>query len=162
MDPNSTVGRPLSEQEADKEARRIMHTEFGAVPATFPTSYRDPSSLPAYGGTPPVPQPGRPPMSQGATDASGLMLAAGVASVPIGGITSLTLYVIGQGDPTNYAVVGGCSIAFVLAVGSLLRRLSGVRTENHHHYNGTVTQDHRRYTSQTRGVIARTRNHHGR
>lgn len=45
-----------------------------------PTTYRDPSPNPTIGTTPPVPQPGRPPMSQKATDASMLMLAAGAAS----------------------------------------------------------------------------------
>lgn len=132
---------------------------IAAVEAAYatPTSYRDDSPLPAFGHTPPVAQPGRPPMSQRATDASTVMLAAGVASLPIGGSVSLVLYTLGQVDPVNLAIGAAAPVALVLAAGGLLRRLAGVRTEHHHHYDGaTVQQDYRE--THTKGVWARTDN----
>ncbi|MGY1439513.1 hypothetical protein [Streptomyces reniochalinae] len=125
-----------------------------------PTSHRDGSPLPRYGDTPPVPQPGRPPMSQKATDLSGLMLAGGVASLPVGGSLALVLYAVGQADPVSLAIAGGAPVALVLAVSWLLRSAGRARrdayTEHHHHYTGPVHQDQR--ASSTRGVWAKTNN----
>ncbi|WP_149561538.1 hypothetical protein [Streptomyces cacaoi] len=132
-----------------------------ASPEQPPTSWRDETPTPRYGDTPPVAQPGRPPMSQRATDASGVILAGGIAALPIGGALSLVLYTAGQADPTSLAVAGGTPVALVLAVSWLLRSAGRARrdahTEHHHHYTGPVHQDHR--TSSTRGVWARTNNH---
>ena len=126
------------------------------------TAYRDPSPLPATGTAPPVSQPGRPPMSQKATDASMLMLAAGAASLPIGGMTSLVLYTLGAVDPTALAIGAAAPIALVLAVGSLIRAasrgLQSMPSEHHHHYNGPVSQQHRTVSTQTRGLFAKTIN----
>lgn len=138
---------PMSE-EAAKEAARLIETAF-----------RDDTPIPAVGPTPPVPQPGRPPMSQKATDASMVMLAAGVASVPIGGSVSLVLYTLGHVDPTALAIGAAAPVALILAIGGLLRRARGVLPEeHHHHYTGPVYQDQRTQTSSTRGLIARTNN----
>jgi len=138
---------PMSE-EAAKEAARLIETAF-----------RDDTPIPAVGPTPPVPQPGRPPMSQKATDASMVMLAAGVASVPIGGSVSLVLYTLGHVDPTALAIGAAAPVALILAIGGLLRRARGVLPEeHHHHYTGPVHQDQRTQTSNTRGLIARTNN----
>lgn len=129
---------------------------------TPPTSYRDTSLLPAVGNAVPVPQPGRPPMSQKATDASMLMLAAGAASLPIGGATSLVLYTLGHVDPTALAIGAAAPVALVLAVGSLVRAASrgmqGIGAEHHHHYAGPVHQEHRTVSTQTRGLFAKTIN----
>lgn len=123
-----------------------------------PTSYRDDTPTPAVGSTPPVPQPGRPPMSQKATDASALMLAVGAASVPVGGMTSLVLYTLGHVDPVQLAIGGAVPVCFVVAVGFVVRSLRGVHTEHHHHYEGTVFQDQRSTRTQTRGFVAKTVN----
>jgi hypothetical protein len=100
-------------------------------------------------------------MSQRATDVSGVMLAGGVASLPVGGSLALVLYAVGQADPVSLAIAGGAPVALVLAVGSLLRSAGRARrdahTEHHHHYSGPVHQDQRH--SATRGVWARTNNH---
>lgn len=127
-----------------------------------PTSHRDSAPLPAVGPTPPVPQPGRPPMSQKATDASMFMLAVGAASLPIGGATSLVLYTLGHVDPTALAIGAAAPVALVLAIGALIRSagrgLQGLHTENHHHYNGPVSQQHNTVSTQTRGLFAKTIN----
>ncbi|MFJ8016223.1 hypothetical protein [Streptomyces sp. NPDC096339] len=127
-----------------------------------PTTYRDPTPTPTIGAAPPVPQPGRPPMSQKATDASMLMLAGGAASLPVGGATSLVLYTLGHVDPTALAIGAAAPVALVLAIGALIRSasrgLQGLHTEHHHHYAGTVHQEHRNVSTQTRGIWARTTN----
>ncbi|WP_432137636.1 hypothetical protein [Streptomyces sp. bgisy154] len=141
----------LTDDQAAVEARRII--------ADFATSYRDPAPLPAYGPTPPVPQPGRPPMSSKAVDTSVVMLAAGAASVPIGGSVSLVLYTLGHVDPTQLAIGAAAPVALILAIGGLLRRARGVLPEEHHHtYSGPVYQDQRTQQTKTSGLWARTDN----
>jgi hypothetical protein len=141
----------MTEAEAEAKARQII--------ADFATSYRDDTPVPAVGSAAPVPQPGRPPMSQRATDASALMLSAGVASLPIGGSVSLVLYTLGHVDPTSLAIGAAAPVALVLAIGGLLRRAKSVLPEeHHHHYEGPVYQDQRNVHSHTRGVWAKTTN----
>jgi hypothetical protein len=142
------------------DAERLIEAVNEALqPAT---AYRDASPLPATGTAPPVAQPGRPPMSQKATDASMLMLAAGAASLPIGGMTSLVLYTLGTVDPTTLVIGAAAPVALVLAVGSLVRAASrGIQslpTEHNHYYSGPVSQQHRNTTTQTRGIWAKTTN----
>ncbi|MFB8034130.1 hypothetical protein ACFC5Z_14460 [Streptomyces sp. NPDC056004] len=150
------ASHPLSSAEADLRARRLIDEAY------TPTSHRDDSPLPAYGPTPPVAQPGRPPMSQKATDASALMLSGSVAALSVGGATSLVLYTLGQVDPVTLAVGAAGPVALVLAAGSLLRSLGRAKadahTEHHHHYKGPVHQDQRTSHTTTRGVWAKTTN----
>lgn len=142
-------------------ARDLINSVFEDTPAT-PTAYRDPSPIPAIGSSAPVAQPGRPPMSQRATDASALMLAAGAASLPIGGATSLVLYTLGTVDPAALAIGAAAPVALVLAVGALIRSagrgMQGIGAEHHHHYNGPVSQQHHTVSTQTRGLFAKTTN----
>lgn len=130
--------------------------------AMTPTAYCDPTPTPTIGAAEPVPQPGRPPMSQKATDVSTLMLAAGVASLPIGGATSLVLYTLGHVDPAALAIGGAAPVALILALGSLIkaasRGMQGIGAEHHHHYAGPVHQEHRTVSTQTSGLIAKTIN----
>jgi hypothetical protein len=139
--------------------RLIAEVNEALAPAT---AYRDPNPLPSVGATPPVPQPGRPPMSQRATDASVLMLAAGAASLPMGAATSLVLYTLGTVDPAALAIGAAAPVALVLAVGALIRTatrgLQGLHTETHHHYNGPVSQQHHTVNNRTRGLFAKTIN----
>ncbi|MFE7466409.1 hypothetical protein ACFU6R_20190 [Streptomyces sp. NPDC057499] len=150
------AGRPLTDADAETRARQLIDAAYA------PTSHRDDSPLPAYGPTPPVPQPGRPPMSQRATDASALMLSGSVAALSTGGATSLVLYTLGQVDPVTLALGAAGPVALVLAAGSLLRSLGRARadahTEHHHHYQGPVTQDQRSTHTTTRGLWAKTTN----
>ncbi|MFD5415232.1 hypothetical protein [Streptomyces nojiriensis] len=162
MDHDRTAA-PLSADEADARARQLI-TEAYAPPYATPTSHRDETPLPAYGPTPPVAQPGRPPMSQRATDASALMLSGSVAALSVGGATSLVLFTLGQVDPTTLAVAGAGPVALVLAVGSLLRSAGRAKadahTEHHHHYNGPVRirQESTTVSSTTKGLFAKNRN----
>ncbi|MFJ2895885.1 hypothetical protein ACIO87_13500 [Streptomyces sp. NPDC087218] len=150
------AGRPLTAAEADLRARRLIDEAY------TPTSHRDTTPLPVYGPTPPVAQPGRPPMSQRATDASALMLSGSVASLSVGGATSLVLYTLGQVDPVTLTIGAAGPVALVLAAGSLLRSAARARadahTEHHHHYTGPVHQDQRTTHTTTRGVWAKTTN----
>lgn len=146
---------------ADREqAARLIEAVNEALQQ--PTTYRDPTPIPAIGAAEPVPQPGRPPMSQKATDASMLMLSAGAASLPIGGATALVLYTLGHVDPTALAIGATAPVALVLAVGSLVRAVGrgvqGIGAEHHHHYAGPVHQEHRSVSTQTRGLFAKTIN----
>ncbi|MCB5910365.1 hypothetical protein [Streptomyces pinistramenti] len=127
----------------------------------MPTVYRDTSPLPLTGTAPPVAQPGQPPMSQRATDASGLMLAAGVASVPVGGSTALVLWALGQVDPVVLALAGAAPVALLIALARVIKHTKAASQDTpaaHHHYAGPVHQEHRQVTTTTRGVIARTTN----
>jgi hypothetical protein len=141
----------LTDEQAAVEARRII--------ADFATSYRDQTPLPAYGPTPPIPQPGRPSMSQGATDASVLMLAGGAATSMVGLTTAVVMYVSQYADPVVCAIVFGAPTAVVLALGRLAKRAKGVLPEeHHHHYEGTVYQDQRNVYSKNTGVWAKNNN----
>lgn len=144
---------PLSEEVAEKEAQRLIRDAYQ------PTSYRDHTPVPQYGPTPPVAQPGRPPMSQRATDISGVMLAGSVASVPVGGMTCLVLYTLDQVSPVSLAIGATAPVALILAIGALLRRAKGVLPdEHHHHYTGPVYQDQRNVQSSSRGVWVKNTN----
>ncbi|MFR9796611.1 hypothetical protein ACL02U_12005 [Streptomyces sp. MS06] len=141
----------MTDEEAAAAARDII--------ADFATSYRDHNPAPAYGSTPPVAQPGRPPMSQRATDTSVILLAGGAASIPVGGMTSLVLYTLGHVDPTALAIGAAAPVALILAVSSLLRRAKGVLPgEHHHHYNGPVHQDQRHVDVKNTGISVKNTN----
>lgn len=129
-----------------------------------PTSFRNDSlpSTPTIGPTPPVPQPGRPAMSQGATDASVLMLA-GAGSVSMVSISAGVLMYLSQyADPVVCGIVLGAPTVVVLALCRLMRRAKEVVQAAppviHQTYIGTVHQDARTLNTTNRGVIANTRN----
>lgn len=112
------------------------------------------------GNTPAVAQPGIPPMSSKAVDDAVRMLAAGAASLPIGGMTALILHVLGTVDPTQLAIGAAAPVALVLAVARLLRRAKGVLpAEVHNHYDGaTVYQDRREQRTENRAVWVKNTN----
>ncbi|MFI7890905.1 hypothetical protein ACIFUY_06530 [Streptomyces sp. CACIS-1.16CA] len=139
-------------------ARRFLAAVDEALLAGQATSYRDPTTLPAVGDAPPVPQPGQPPMSQWATDASGVLKAVSVASLPIGG----ALWIVGQVDPLTLGIILGSPAVAALAVARLVAKVKDANQATQpvvQNYYGTVHHDERTVTSTTRGVIANTRNH---
>jgi hypothetical protein len=138
---------PASEEVVAKEnADRLIATAF-----------RDDTPVPAIGTAPPVPQPGRPPMSSKAVDDTARMLGASVLVAVTGGSGTAILWASGHADPVVVALVFGAPTALALAIGRLLRRAKGVLPdEHHHHYAGPVYQ--RTLHSSTRGVWARTDN----
>lgn len=163
--PQATTpaGHHSQPDAATRAAAVIAAVEDVYQPAqAAPTSYRDTSPLPVVGTAQPVAQPGRPPMSQRATDASGVMLAAGVASVPIGGSVSLVLYTLGHVDPVVVGIAAAAPVALVAALAKVVKSVRAAAEAapptHHHHYSGTVVQDHSSLTTTTRGVIARTTN----
>ena len=155
---------PQPEPTDRAEVTKLAAAVEEALAEALPTSYRDNSPLPAYGPTPPVPQPGarRPPMSQRATDASALMLSAGVASLPIGGMTSLVLYTLGHTDPVSLAIGAGApaSLAIpILALARLVRRAGeAAPAEIHQTYTGPVHQETR--ITHTRAVWSKNVKNH--
>ncbi|CAM5263957.1 hypothetical protein [Streptomyces badius] len=121
------------------------------------TSYRDPTTLPVVGDMPPVPQPGQPPMSQWAVNASGVIKAVSVASLPVGG----ALWLVGQVDPLTLGIILGSPAIAALAVARLVAKVKDANQAAQpvvQNYYGTVHHDIRTVTSTTRGVIANTRN----
>jgi hypothetical protein len=161
-DPRKT---PLTDAEAEVEALRLITDAYRPAPSApvhTPTSFRDDTPRPANGTTPPVPQPGRPPMSQGATDASVLMLA-GAGSVSMVSVSAgILMYLSQYADPVVCGIVLGAPTVVVLALCRLVRRakeaVAAAPPVIHQHYEGTVHQDHSSYSTETRGLIARTRN----
>ncbi|KOG72929.1 hypothetical protein ADK77_10215 [Streptomyces antibioticus] len=156
MHPETTPGTAqphavMSDAEAAAEARRILADAYG------PTAYRDDTPLPAHGPTPPVVQPGRPPMSQGATDASVLMLAGGATTAMVGGTAAVLMYVSQFADPVVCGLVFGAPTALLLALARLVKRAKPA-PDVHHHYTGPVYQDQRNLHTTTRGVWAKTTN----
>ncbi|MFE4056669.1 hypothetical protein ACFXP3_10295 [Streptomyces sp. NPDC059096] len=153
---------PLSDEEAAQTARRLIQDGYRPdMPVA--TSYRDATPVPAVGTAPPVPQPGRPPMSQRATDLSGVMLAAGITSVPLAGSASLVLWTVGSLDPVVVALICGTPVAVLGALSRVVRRtkdtVAAAPPTHHHHYGGAqIYQDHSTHSTHTRGLIARTRN----
>ncbi|MCX5145111.1 hypothetical protein [Streptomyces sp. NBC_00338] len=136
--------------EAYMEKRTAVRIDDPDVP-----SWKDGARI---GTAPAVPQPGQPPMSQWAVDASGVMKGIAVASLPVGG----ALWLVGQVDPLTLGIMCGSPVALALAVGRLVAHIKATVEAApptiHQHYNGSVTQDSRNITTSTRGVIANTRN----
>ncbi|MFG2412298.1 hypothetical protein [Streptomyces goshikiensis] len=126
-----------------------------------PTNHRDLSPLPAVGPTPPVPQPGWPPMSQKATRAGALMLMGSLATVPPGLIAIGLLVASDYADPVVVGMICAAPAIIavpVLAVARLLRNAQGVGAEHHHHYNAPVSHHTISTETQTRGLFAKTIN----
>ncbi|MCX4863469.1 MULTISPECIES: hypothetical protein [unclassified Streptomyces] len=157
------AGQPTPGKPADpvKEQARLIAAAVDEVLVEQATFHRDDAPLPAVGSAPPVPQPGRPPMSQRATDASALMLSGGAASLLVGGSASLVMLASGSADPVVCAVVLGAPAVLVLAIGRLVGRVKdtveAAPAPVHNHFHRDVHQDQRSITTTTRGVIANTR-----
>ncbi|MGW0948542.1 hypothetical protein ACWD4O_39130 [Streptomyces sp. NPDC002623] len=168
--PTATqAGQPLLNPADQSQIDRIADAFNQAIDqaTSAPTAYKDPTPVPAIGTAPPVPQPGRPPMSQRAVDINTTMLSAGVTSVLVSGGVSLVLWASGHADPTVVGLIVAippvCAIPIV-AIASVLKRAKQVvqsapAEHHHHHYNGAhVHQDHRSTHTETRGVWAKTNN----
>lgn len=150
--PEPTPTAPAAGQaHLDTQATQLLAAIEEAM--RTPTSFRDQTPVPTVGQAQPVPQPGRAPMSQKAVDDSVRMLSAGVASLPIGGMTALVLHVLGTVDPTQLALGAAAPTVLVLAVSTLLKRAKAVLPdEHHHHYDGPVYQDQRNVHTSSKGV----------
>ncbi|MYW33610.1 hypothetical protein [Streptomyces sp. SID2119] len=146
--PNTTIRR-----NADQLMAAINEIQIEKA-----TSYRDTSPLPAVGSAPPVQQPGQLAMSQWATDASGVLKAVSVASLPIG----VGVWIVGQVEPLTLGIIFGSPAVAALAVARLVAKVKDANQAAPqpvtNHFHGNVHHDTRNVTSTTRGVIANTRN----
>ncbi|MFE1075158.1 hypothetical protein ACFW5W_28565 [Streptomyces sp. NPDC058783] len=159
--PDRPAGRALSEGQEDMESRRLIG-EVYSDDTPLATFYKDLTPVPVIGTAPPEPQPGRPPMSQRATDASVLMLA-GAGSVSMVSVSAgVLMYMSQYANPVVCGIFVGGPTVGVLALCRLVRRTKEVVEAAppviHQHYEGTVVQDHTEITTHARGVIARTKN----
>jgi hypothetical protein len=150
----------LPEPPAAPAAGQTTPTEADRIEAArlIETAFRDDTPLPRHGSAAPVPQPGRPPMSQRAVDASTVMLSASVATLPPGAIAVGVMLASGYADPVVIGMI--CTAPAVLAVPifAIARALRGARPEPevHQHYYGNVT--HQTTHSSNTGLWARTDN----
>ena len=162
---HAPVGQPAIDRQ---EVRKFANAVDAVLLEEMKTFHRDETPLPAVGTAPPVAQPGVPPMSQRATDASRLMLAAGMATVPPGLIAIGILVASEHADPTVIGMICAAPAALavpILAVASVLRRAKAVveaaPASQINYYSGDVTIDQSSTSSKTTGVIAHTRNQGG-
>ncbi|MFJ4690817.1 hypothetical protein [Streptomyces sp. NPDC088766] len=154
----------MSDTEATEEARRIIAEAYRPVPQ-FPTAYRDTTPPPAYGTTPPVPQPDNRivPAWAAGTAVVGIGVGAGCVGLGCGiwlacqGFAAVTL--------TSVLFVTlpiGAVAAVAAAISSAVRAIKATHNQTHHHYTGPVQQQNNTITAPAYGLIARNRNelHH--
>ncbi|GAA3301127.1 hypothetical protein [Streptomyces cinereospinus] len=150
----------LTDAEATEEARRIIADAYRPVPHV-PTAYRDTTPLPAYGSTPPVPQPDHRIVPAWAAGTAVVGIGAGAGCVGIG----CGIWLACQG----FAAVTLTSVLFITlpiaaiaavaaAIGSAVRSIKATHTTTHHHYAGPVRQQNNAITAPAYGLIARNRN----
>lgn len=117
----------------------------------------DASPRAVIGTAPPVPQPGRPPMSQRAVDTSTIMLSASAATLPPGAIAIGVMLASGYADPAVIGMI--CAVPAVVAVPiiAIARLLRSARPEPevHQHFHGNIQQDQRRQETKNIGLWAR-------
>lgn len=162
-------GQPAS----DTDRPLALAVEEAIVKELAKTFHRDDTPLPAIGNTPPVPQPGRPPMTQRAVDLNTTILTSSVLVAVVGGSATAVLWGSGHANPTVIGWICGGVVALPAAMAIPVLALKGLMASAkevaqaapptvHNHYNGSVTQDSRSITTSTRGVIANTRNQYPR
>ncbi|WP_344530947.1 hypothetical protein, partial [Streptomyces rectiviolaceus] len=127
-----------------------------------PTFYRNPTPTPAIGDAPPVQQPGRPAMSQQATNDSVRMLSFGGMVFLTGAGIGIVMMTSDYANPTVIGVSGTVLAAVLLAAARLMRRTKEVveaaPPQITQYYSGDVHQQHTEITTNTKGVIAYNRN----
>lgn len=126
-----------------------------------PTSFRD-DSLPSthtIGATPPVSQPDSRRVPAWATGIAVASVGVGAGATGIGCAVWLAMKGLSMATLNGVLMIAapfaGAAVV-ALAVGGLLRSLSGVHTETHNHYNAPVHQQTTH--SENRGVWAKNIN----
>lgn len=149
-------------ETAMQDAQRMADEQTPRIP----TFYKDPTETPKIGAMPPVAQPGRAPMSQKASDASGLILSVGVATPLVGGGIALVLWATGKANPTVIGWCVGGAVALVVAgtafVRSLKATVEAAPPEIHQHHYGPVHQvyDHSTHEHTSHGVWVKNEHDH--
>lgn len=159
-DPRDHTDAALTAQEAFEAARLLAEAYSSDAPVA--TRHLDPTPVPAHGTAAPHPQPGRPPMSQKATDHASLVLAYSLGSLPVGGALSLVLWSLSSVDATTLAVAAAAPAGLVTTIGLTARMIGrAVRdsaaalpdTTVHQHTGPTYlqhTEIHHEVTTDTR------------
>jgi hypothetical protein len=128
----------------DDNARKLLAAVEEAMQT--PTSYRDNAPVPQYGPTPPVPQPGVPPMSARTTELTRSVMYCSLATVPPGLIAVAVMVASEHANPTVIGMICAAPAAIavpILAIARLIRRAGeAAPDEHHHHYSGPVYQQH--------------------
>lgn len=144
---NRTEHTPMSAQEAFEAARLLAEAYSHDAPAA--THYRDITPQPTRGDAMPYAQPGRPPMSQKATDHASLVLAYSIGSLPLGAALSLVLWSLSSLDTTTLAIAAAAPAGLVGTLGITARMIGrAVRdsagalpdTTVHQHHGPTYVQ----------------------
>ncbi|MFD3931718.1 hypothetical protein [Streptomyces sp. NPDC058614] len=160
MDPQHTHNG-MPESEAAAEARRLIEAWAQQPVRHHPTTFRDDSPRPAFGPTPPVPQPDHrvvPAWAAGIAVAS-IGVGAGVTGIGCGawlvlqGLASVTLYGVLM---VTLPFAGFAMVA--TAIGGAISKAKAGSTTNV--FEGPVTHNTEiNNNSSTRGMFfARTRN----
>lgn len=150
---------PVSEEVAEEEAKRLIHDAYR------PTAVRvDDPAIPSWkdgprvGETPPVAQPGIPPMSANAVDTSVKMIAGGFLSLCVGGGISLVLWSSGKADPTVIGWMALAPPAAFLSLKSLVKGVKRAAMPDVHHHTHTGTEYHQTHVDKRRSVWSKTIN----
>lgn len=139
--PHQTAGQRYPDPTYDGLEKVLREAAAEAVKDLPPTSYRDESETPVTGNSPAVPQPGRTPMSQKATDDSVRMLCFGGMTLLVCGGVSVLLVASDYADPNVIGLFFGGLALVAFAVSRALKRLGqAAPREIHNHNNGPVYQ----------------------
>ncbi|MFB7764232.1 hypothetical protein [Streptomyces xiamenensis] len=141
-----TAGRDA--YEAFEAARLLAEAYSSNAPVA--TNYRDITPVPTQGEAVPHAQPGRPPMSQRATDHATLVLAYSIGSVPLGAATSLVLWSLSTVSPTTLAIAAAAPPALLAAVVIAAKLIGRAVADGaaalpptvHHHHTGPTNVQH--------------------
>jgi hypothetical protein len=162
---------PAGQPETAAAAQAFL-ADIESIMGQRPTSFRDPTPTPTIGTTPPVTdQPGarRPPMSQRAVDLNTTILSSSVLVASLGGATCAVLWASSYANSTVIQWICGCAVAvpatFAIAALTLKGLMKSAKEvvqaappEIHNHYSGYVDQRSTQIRTDTRGVIAVTKN----
>ncbi|WP_099054888.1 hypothetical protein [Streptomyces fodineus] len=149
----------MTDADAAAEARRIIADAYRPLPQ-IPTAYRDTTPLPAYGPTPPVPQPDHRIVPAWAAGTAVAGIGVGATCVGLGcgiwlackGFAAVTL------TSVLFVTLPIAAVAAVAtAIGAALRSLKATHTVTHHHYAGPVRLENNTITAPAYGLIARNR-----
>ncbi|MDG9709694.1 hypothetical protein [Streptomyces sp. DH10] len=166
MSDHPEHGRELTATEHFESVRLIAE----GLSETTPTATRWSDGVPAptkrtVGDAAPFAQPGRPPMSEKATDHAILVIVYTWGSLPVGGAISLVLWRLSSITPTQLTIAGLSAAGVFIAIGAAARMIgrafrdgaSALPDHTVNQYTGTVYVQHTELHTETRG-FGRTNN----
>lgn len=156
---------PTTPEPTDRaEVTSLADAVEEALAEVLRTRYDNPD-LPSHkdgtkiGTTPAVAQPDSRRVPAWATGIAVASIGIGAGATGIGCAVWLAMKGLSMATLNGVLMIAAPFVGvavIAIAAGALLRSLSGIRTETHHHYNGPVEQRH--IHSRTRGVWAKTNN----